>query len=203
MVKVKMGFLKLSVPEQIERARLIATGVTGNPAFPVPDPSMADFNISIDALEVAYNASRTDSVQMAIMRLRRKEMLAMVRRLAAYVQATSAGNEEIILSSGFDVVRRGAPLGPVGQVLNLRVKAGGAPGSLRLVWNTVVGAGAYQVQISETNLPDSFELVRIAIATRADVNGLVPGKVYYVRVGAVGREEYGAWSAVVTANAKI
>lgn len=202
-MKLKMGFIGLSVPSVIERSRLITGAMTGNVNFPTPDPTLADVVTATDALEVSYNASRTDSVEMAIMRLRLKDLMNLIRKLAAYVQATSGGNEESILSSRFDVVYRGAPLGPVGQVLNLRIKPGSVPGSIRVLWNSVVGAGAYQVQISTTNVPDSFQLVRIAIRTNADLNGLIPGDVYFIRIGAVGRDEYGAWSDVGTVNARI
>lgn len=204
MAKVKMGFSRLSIPEQIGRSRWINTSMAGNVALPNPNPTLADHAAATDALEVAYNDSRSgDKDKMAIMRLRQKELMSSNRKLAAYVQDESGGDEEIILSSGFDVVRRGAPL-YVGQVLNLRTRGGVNPGSIRAIWGKVAGASAYIVEISGTEPnSESFTLNRVVINTRQDITGLTPGAMYWVRVTAVGRSGYGLPSDPSVTNASI
>lgn len=205
MARVKMGFFNLSIPNQIERSRLIAGKMTANLNFPFPNPSVASMENAIDDLEVAYNQSRTgDSVWVAIMKLRRKDLMEMVRRMASYVQAESQGDEEKILSSGFDVVRRGVPLPPVGQVQNLRLKSGSEPGSIRVLWNKVKGSFCYMIEISDEGMsPESFELYRVVGKTRWDIIGLEPGGVYWVRISAVGCSGYGAPSAIAVASARL
>src|SRR4051812_24868772 len=106
MSKVVMGYSNLSVSDQIERSRDIKGKITGNVNYATPNPTMLAFGTAIDALEVAYNASRNrDKVAMETMRLRRAELLALVVTLAAYVQEASGGDGEKILTSGFYVRR--------------------------------------------------------------------------------------------------
>src|SRR5437762_1048104 len=120
MARVKLGFSGLSVPAQIERGRSIVVEMSGNANFPTPNPALAGVTTAINALETAYNESRgRDKVKMDIMRLRRAEFLNLMRTLGAYVQETTAGDEEEILSSGFAVVTRG-PKPPVGKILGLQ-----------------------------------------------------------------------------------
>ncbi|MBL0309038.1 MAG: fibronectin type III domain-containing protein [Bacteroidetes bacterium] len=204
MSKVKMGFAGLSIPSQIERSRWIVTRITGNPNYPTPIPSLADLTTATDALEVAYNDSRNgDKNLMVIMRLRQKAMLDIIRKLAAYVQDESAGDEEAILSSGFGVVQRGGPL-YVGQVLNLRTKGGVNSGTIRAVWDKVTGAGAYIVEVSDTGpAGESFTQYRVVIGSRMDITGLNPGGLYWIRVTAVGRSGYGLPSDPSVHNASV
>ena len=54
MSRVKQGFSGLSVPEQVERARLIVTKTTGNASYTTPNPALADVSAAATALETAY-----------------------------------------------------------------------------------------------------------------------------------------------------
>ena len=79
MSKVKMGFYGLSVPEQIERARHIHDEMTGNTNYTTPVPALTIVDGAITALETAYNNSRgRDKNEVAIMNLRRKELLVII-----------------------------------------------------------------------------------------------------------------------------
>ena len=87
MAKLKMGFDKLTVPSQVERARNIINSISGNANFTTPNPTLADVTTANNALETAFNESRyRDKNKVATMRLRRKELLFLITQLAAYVQ---------------------------------------------------------------------------------------------------------------------
>ncbi|MBL0309195.1 MAG: fibronectin type III domain-containing protein [Bacteroidetes bacterium] len=202
-MKLKMGFLGLSIAEVIDRSTLIVTKMTGNPNFPTPDPTLADVTTAADALLAAYNNSRDGGKTLtATMRLRLKELMELNRKLAAYVQAESSGGEEIILSSGFDVVRRGDPT-QVAQVHNLRLQHGIPVGSIRAIWDRVVGAGAYVVELSDTDANGPFSFHLCTLKTRLDFTGLVPGKLYWIRIYAVGRHSTGLPSDISVHTASI
>lgn len=132
------------------------------------------------------------------MRLRRKEMLALIRQLGAYVQSASGGDEQKILSSGFDTVAVAGSRPPVGQVYNLRLKEGTWTGQIRALWNKVPGAVCYEVHLSEALHGDSFRHYRTVCKTRFVLTDLEPGRIYYVRIIAVGRRGYGAFSDIGT-----
>jgi hypothetical protein len=105
MSKVKVGLRGLTVPELIERGRLVTRNMSGNLNFPLPIPALSEVNSGIDDLEIAYIDSRgRDKDKVALMRVRKKRVVFLLNQLAAYVQVASQGDEGRILSSGFDVV---------------------------------------------------------------------------------------------------
>lgn len=198
-MRIKIGFSKLSILAQIARARDIVNDMTGNSNFLTPVPALADVTAAIDALDLAFTEALTrDQNKIAIRNIRRKELLVLTSQLAYYVQDVSGGDEEIILSSGYGVVRRGN-LDPVGQVLNLRTRNGVHLGSFGALWDRVTGAGAYIVEISDDG--ETFRLFQVVLQTRVEVTDLVPGQLCYVRVTAVGRTGHGVPSDVSVHNA--
>ena len=200
MAKVKIGFNGLSVTEQIERARLIVTKMTGNSNFTTPNPSLATVSTAATALETAYNNSRGgDKTQMAIMRLRRKELLALMVQLGAYVQETSAGDEEVILSSGFDIVRPRTPKPEVaGEVRDVQVSDGSVSGAVKVTWQKADNAVIYVVMISMSADFANAEPKGITTKTQKEIDDLNAGTTYYVRVLALGRERAGPLSETVS-----
>lgn len=190
-MRLKLGFSGLSIPAMIVRARNIIAKITGNIFFPNPNPTLADATSAVDATEVAYNdAIYGGKILKSILYLRVFAMLNIFRRMGAYVQAESGGDEEIILSSGFDVVRRGEPI-IVGQVINLRTVDGPYVGSIHAIWDPVRGARAYIVEISDVSQNGPYSQYLVVVKTRIDIIGLEAGKAYWVRVTAVGRSGYG------------
>ncbi len=196
MSKIKIGFSTLDVPKQIERSRLIQTAMTGNASYATPVPSLATVKTATDNLEASYNESRgRDKNKVQIMKLRRAEMLALIIQLAAYVQSTSNGDKETILSSGFDVITRGVPQPPVGQVLNLRVSKGTVSGTVKLLWDRMPGARVYVIEVSTDPFgPETFEPRGVSTKSRFELDKLKPGNKYWMRVAAIGLNGLGDWS---------
>lgn len=196
MSKVKIGFSKLQVPQQVERSRLITTRMTGNANFATPVPTVADVIAATNALETAYNESRgRDKNKVQIMRLRRAEMLALIVQLAGYVQSITEGDGEKILSSGFDVVRRGEPQPPVGKVLNVRASNGPLSGAIKLLWNKTTGVRVYIVEYTtDPIVPGGFREHSITSKTRIVMFDFTPGTKYWLRVAAIGKDGRGDWS---------
>ncbi len=199
MAKVKMGFRGLSVPMQVERSRLIQTLMAGNANFPIPNPALSVLKSATDALETGYNESRgRDKDKMAIMRIRRKELLDLIRLEAAYVQNASGGDEEKILSSGFDIVRHGVASLPVGQVQNLRLIYTDMSGVLKARWNRLPNARIYFIEVADEQQPGNFIQKGTATKTTFEIKNLTPGKIYYVRVAGIGRLGKGDYSYVIS-----
>ncbi|MBL0310106.1 MAG: fibronectin type III domain-containing protein [Bacteroidetes bacterium] len=205
MAKVKLGFYGLTVPEQSLRLIHIIKEMTGNVNFPNPSPTLAVMLQAARDLSKAYEMSRNrDKEQVAIMNLRRAELLELVRQLGAYVQMASMGDVEKILSSGFGVAELPAARPPVAQVQKIRVRQWSSLGSLRAIWGKVTAAEAYEVQLSDSGPEDKFFKHYITvIGSRLTIKDLVPGKIYWVRVRAVGRRGAGLWSNVSVQTASI
>ena len=200
MAKVKIGFSGLDVPQQVERTRLIKGKMTGNANYTSPNPTLAAVTVANDALETAYNASRGhDKVKLVEMRLRRKDLLFLIGQLASYVQEASGADGEVILSSGFDLVKDKTPKPKVaGEVHNLRLIDGSNSGKIKALWNKATDAVMYQVEISQ--MADFSMLAKRTFTskTQKEISGLTTGLTYYVRITALGKEEEGPVSASVT-----
>ncbi len=196
MSKVKIGFSGLTVPEQIERARNIETKITGNPLYPTPVPPLAVVNGAITALENAYNESRgRDKNKVAAMKLRRKELLFIMGQEAAYVQEASGGNQEAILSSGFDVVSPKTPRPDIaGPVNDVRVKSGSTNGKIHANWDKASDAVMYVVLVSLSADFSNPEPKGITTKTQKEIGEFASGTNVWVAIRGLGREEAGPQS---------
>ena len=193
MATVKMGFSRLTIPEQIERMRLIVTMMTGNANFPSPSPKLDVMAAAATTLETAYNEARNrDKIKVAAMYARRKELLQLVLELAGYVQQATQGDGEKILSSGFFVRSQGAPKpNTAGEVTNLRLSDGPASGSLLSKWDAASNAVIYVIETATD--ADFKDAKYFAITTRTQkvISGFTVGSTIWVRVRGLGKEKPG------------
>ncbi len=193
MSKVKIGFSNLTVPEQIERTRLIISNMTGNANYPAPAPSLIDLNTAVDALETAYNESRgRDKTKIVIMNLRRKELAYLVSQEAAYVQQASGGDAEKILSSGFEIRKEPEPKSDTaGEVINLRLSDGTVSGKVRVDFDRARDAVLYVVMVSKDADPNKTEPQGFTSRTYKEIGDFSAGSKICVQVMALGRENPG------------
>lgn len=200
MSKVKIGFSGLSVPSQIERARNIVTLMTGNPVYTTPNPTLPEITLAVNALETAYNESRNrDKTKMAIMRLRRKDMLYLMVQEASYVQDASGGDQEKILSSGYPVVGAKTPHPVIaGEVTNVRLSDGHVSGSIRIDWDKADNCVLYVILISLDIDFTKAEPKGITTKTHKEIGGLTVGTRYWIKIVPLGREEMGPMSEPVS-----
>ncbi len=196
MSKVKIGFSKLTVPQQVARGRLITSSMTGNASFPTPSPALAVVDGKIDELETAYNESRgRDKDKTAIMRLRRKEMLFLIVQLGAYVQQASDGDEEVILSSGFDVVAAGTPRPDTGgEVTGIDLTDGSQENTIKVEWDKATDAVLYLLETSATPDFSNGEFAGGTTRTQKEIGPFAPGSTVWIRIFAFGRENPGPHS---------
>ncbi len=200
MSKVKMGFYGLSVPEQIERARHIHDEMTGNTNYTTPVPALTIVDGAITALETAYNNSRgRDKNEVAIMNLRRKELLVIISQLAAYVQEASGGDAEKILSSGYAVAKAKTPHpDTAGAVNNVRLSDGSVSGKIRVDFDKADNAVLYVIITSLSADMSNKEPKGITSKTHKEIGNFDPGTTVWVKVIALGREEPGSPSETVS-----
>ena len=201
MSKVKIGFSGLSVPEQIERGRLIIGKMTGNANYTTPSPTLVVVGGAADALETAYNASRGhDKELVALMKLRRIDLLFVIGQLAAYVQLTSDGDEEKILSSGFSV-RSARVIHPdiAGPVFNVQLTDGSNSGKIKVTWDEASDAVIYILEGSTSiDFPGNDNVLGCTTRTQKEIGGLTPGTRYWIKVRALGKEEGGPESEAIS-----
>jgi hypothetical protein len=203
MAKVSLNLSRLSVPERLALAQQIITAMTGNANFATPNPPLTELTTLLAAANTktqAAEAARQAAIQATTERNTALDALMAALTLeAAYVQNASGGNPAIIQSAGMNVAGAAAPVGPVGQVLNLALSAGDAERQLDAQWDPVRGASNYELQTSPDPVTaTSWSLYGSAPASKTVVSGLTSGARMWVRVRAVGAAGPGPWSDPAT-----
>ena len=177
----------------IGSARVIA-GMTGNPAFPTPTPSVA----TVVAARNAYTAAVTAGLDSRLGRSQRAKMraalVALLRQLAHYVEDNSAGDRALLMSSGFPLQRDRSPIGPLGAPTEVRMVKGKVSGTAIARCRKMGGARAYQWRIAPAATPTAWSPVVTTFCAHAQFEGLPAMTVYVVQVCAIGTAGTGDWS---------
>ena len=181
-------------------AQSIKNGMTDNPNFPNPTSPLNELQKDIDELNIGIvnckNGTKEDTV---IKNNKRTALESLLKKLANYVQDTSNGDEAMILSSGFDIVRKAAPVGPLPRVTGIEITAGTSRGSLNLKWNVVENAYTYNIEYIEVPSSETSERKRISTSRSSyTIPNLKRGQLYAFQIVAVGSDPTQNWSDEVT-----
>jgi len=194
MSNVKLGFGKLPIPMKIQVTRNIVVQTAASGAFVTPDPPLATITTAVDALETAYENSRDGGkAKTAFMYLQEKELTGLMTKLVAYVQATSGGDETIILLAGMSVKSPKTPPQPLDAPQNLRVIMGRLAGDITPKWKNLLSCRLYMV---ETSI-DGITWVSAGNSTKATItlSGFTSGSKVWVRAAGVNAKGQGPWSS--------
>jgi hypothetical protein len=202
IVKAAIGFLTQAGDDRlIGDVQGAINGLTDNPNFPTPAPTLKTVTTAltafIDAVAAAVNGGR---VETAAKKARRAELVSLMRQLAAYVTLTADGDLEKLLSSGFpyqkpDRTRVGILPAPTAPTLRF----GGKSGQLDATVSPIYGAGSYNWRVALASSPTTFVQTAQTVGGRYSFQGLTPGQAYSVEVNAVGAAGPGDWSDASTA----
>ena len=183
-------------------ALLVLVCLKNNPLFPKPPVSLAD----LAALQTAYQAAMSAATlggpaDRAAFREARGALVAALRRIAAYIHSLGLTKESEVLSSGFDLAvwdtRQKPLLTPVLVRLDNSVST-----QLSLKMRAVANARVYEVQFSADGGQTWQDLGIFQHTKGIMLAGLTPGKVYALRVRAVGGStRYSGWSTAISCMA--
>jgi hypothetical protein len=128
--------------------------------------------------------------------LKRNELKVLLTELGSYVQDECKGDEDKILSSGFEVARQGSPYGILPAPVGLLAKPGIIIGTVLLQWKRLQGARSYVIQMNaaDPNVEASWEGQGTSTHSRFIAEGLTSGQVYWFRVRALGAAGEGGQS---------
>jgi hypothetical protein len=174
------------IPVIVETVRRIVIMMTGNAFFTTPNPPLAGITAQVDILDTLEQETQHGGTDKnTLKRLAKAKLLNMMTSLTSYVQTTSQGDEDQVLSAGFELKRTPAPLGMLLPPSNVRAVYGLHPGEVILRWAGVYGSKEYFVQMSANPVQaDSWTDVTRGHTgkNRLVVTGLTPGQVYYFRI---------------------
>ena len=198
MSYAKLGLDGLTVPAKIQYLRRLAAGVTGNPNFAKPLPTVAQLTAEADNLEALYNdaqAARLASKTKTSLQDDQNSVVdGLVSQLASYVDSASAGDAAKIASAGFEVRATPVPVGELPAPTDLQVLPSEHAGSADVSWKSVYGARAYSIARAAEAPALEWGVIGTSTKKQASLNSMVSGQKYWFRVAAVGAAGQSAWS---------
>ncbi|MCZ4409103.1 fibronectin type III domain-containing protein [Cryomorphaceae bacterium 1068] len=205
MAIIKAGVASLSTKSLVLFTRKLINRMTGNTNFPTPTPDLADIQTKLDEFVVlateAEDGTKRDRVARDTVG---KELKEMLRVLANYVAMVAAGDENIILSSGFDVRNEAEPAPPLTIPAALKALRSSHSGVVELDWDPVPNALTYRIMMttSDPNLVEAeWTTGALTSKSKAEINNLTAGQYYWFKVQAVGRSGMSGYSDPATVMA--
>ncbi|MBI5687409.1 MAG: fibronectin type III domain-containing protein [Verrucomicrobia bacterium] len=197
--KVLVGFTHAPDPVLVETARGVLKCMTGNPAFPEPPVTMLALEAAINEFSAGL-AAQFQGGTMATTHKKntRDALVALLRRLAAYVQASCNGDLAPLLSSGFQAATPSRARQPLDAPGIPRLTNGNS-GQLMAKIKPVPNAKCYETRYAVVRTDGAvgpFQFSDISADSRAiALNNLTPGTLYEVQIRAVGGSTgYSGWS---------
>ncbi len=201
----KTGLANLTPTALVEKGRNHVECCTGNPVLTLPTDFLKDLGDACDALDAANitvqnNGGKQDRIRRAT---RKKELEAIIRLLAKYVEVQCDGVGEKIISTGFDLCKTPQPVGVLDAPPNLRAERGNQRGDVVLRWGAKRGRTVYSLQINSGDPKVESDWKWAASTTRNShtLTGLVTDKEYFFRVRANSAAGAGKLSDVAASKA--
>lgn len=202
---IKSNFNSLTSTRFVAQVEQIITAMTGNADFPEPWPATVPTLAQIQADFAAFQTELTatsagDKTRIVARNAARSRLANDLNQLAYHVQTVAQDDATKLVASGFPLRQpRGGnhtPL-PLPAPDRFQLVRGPVSGTVIVSSGRVEGAGSYDVQTTtgdptvEANWigAGSYKTCR-----RIQLEGLVPGKVYSVRIRALGSAGPGAWT---------
>lgn len=180
------------------------TRMTGNLNFTDPSPLPAEMLAAYTAFQqkcASTSAAYAAYLDEVAGRDESRVFLeTMMRRRAAYVQDTSNGNRQVILSSGLEVNNSPVPVGVLPPPTMLHAELNGTAGVIRLTWIPIARARGYLVQCSRDVTPRVWELEGSTGKARFEKQ-FVLGETYVFRVATQGTNGLSYWSPEIIRGA--
>jgi hypothetical protein len=197
--KVSIGFLSRDTDAKLgsDTARII-TGLTGNAAFPTPNPTVAELTTALNAFLTAVTAAHDSKVGRVQRTQQRANLCTLLRALAHYVDVASLGDLPTLLSSGFTAQQPRKPVGPLPAPVNLRFVRGKVSGTATARCNKEPRATAYQWRCAPAATPTAWLPVVTTPSAHYLFQGLMPLTIYIVEVCTVGTAGTSNWSETAT-----
>ena len=199
--KAIIGFSNFTAAELGPVAQFILERMSENAAvFPSPNVSMATLGALVGDYQakLSARASRATADVVAL-NAARAGLETVLGRLGIYVNGVAQGDAAVVEKSGFPSYSTARPAlaGPPAAPRNLRLGRGGVSGSVLARYLSQRGWATHEVQTNTGN-PDNeadWHGAGIFQGQKAELTGLTPGTLVWVRVRTVGlKGVMGDWS---------
>jgi hypothetical protein len=177
--------------------------MSGNPAFPDPPISTEMLEQALDEFSLAIqDQAKGGTLATAVRNNARRKVMELLSRLARYVEDKSSNDLPALMSSGFPARNRSRAQVQFPKAVILKITARRS-GQLNLQVRAIPNARCYQVVCAEVGphgvLGPERDAGLFTNSRSIPIGGLTPGKVYSLRVRAIGGSTgSGDWSDPVS-----
>lgn len=184
--RIVLDFVRIPVAQKTEFGKGVISKIKNNPKFPTPDVAIDDLEVKTVLLESRSVAALSGGKEAkALLHQTEEEWNDLMRKMAKYVDRIADGDDAIILSAGFNLVKQPAPaVRP-----EFSVELGDKSGTVSIRRQAVDGARSYiwQYCIGEMPVTNDTDWVTAQVTSKASVEltGLVPLSKYWFRSAAV------------------
>ena len=196
-IKPSVAFINSDSDQTLisDTTRIIA-GLTKNPAYPAPAPTLAGVQAALNTFSDACTAAAGGGLALtAAKNAARVPLGALLRELASYVHVACKNDWQKLLTSGFPTQKPSRqPVGPLPAPAGLTLANGTLSGELDAWATPVPGAVLYSWQVALASAPDKPALTTQTTAASATFPGLTPATEYQVIMNAIGTAGPSDWT---------
>ena len=188
MNKIKVGLRNLKCQDKIALVLRIQTGLEKTQAFQGAMELIEELEKSRMLLEKAIEISAFgDQRAIASRNLFERRIDDLIRKAAAYVNHESNGDESLIIAAGFELRKTNNIPSDLNEPQGLKIERTENSGQLKLNWKPVKNSRNYMVQVG-LKIPSKKTNWETHFSTRSTctIDALKPGKIYRIRILAVG-----------------
>lgn len=175
---VKVGLTGLKTSDLVAKSIHVESKMESNPLYANPTPTLADLTAARQELEIRMSAAAMgDRSAISLRKDQEKVLKTLLQKMASYVQIAS-NSESDILTSGFEVRRKGEAVGNLSRPAALDAKRTDSEGVVQLSWKAVHGSQHYLVEMTTKDpLTGSVEWALLAYTSKSnqEVSNLTPG----------------------------
>lgn len=196
IVKPSISFLTAdSDPVLVTDVATIVTSMTNNTNYPTPAPALALITTTNDDFADAIAAAADGGKQLTSAKdAKRRELVALMRQLASYVQVACNSDMTKLLSSGFPVQKPDRTPATVPPTPETPKPSQGRTGEAIPVTKPVQFAYIYNWRVALASKPNEYVQHAQSTGARTVFDGLTPGQVYNFECNAVGTAGTSDWS---------
>ena len=199
--KVCVDFSKHNYPNKTlnVKSTTITEDLTNNPNFPTLADKVALLKSKNEIFgELLAKVENGNKQMTAEKNQARVDLEEILRSIALNVQDISQGDEVKILSTGFDINRKAAPVGVLERVVNVKVNQSKISGSLDVTWNVLEHAKSYIVRYAKFPFSDdSSYQYKTCTKHKLAIDNLEKATKYIIQVAGVGAAPERVWSVEV------
>jgi hypothetical protein len=192
--RISLKFARYKIAQLIVGGRHIVTMLTGNPKFPTTAPTLAAVTAVLDTLEAAQDAALGgDRVAISALKDAKVTTIATLRQLSTSVQNQAEGDRTALLSSGFELNKVPAPIGPLPPPGAPKLTRGKNDGEIKARVTKPNGTKSVNWRIALASAPTVY--LEMASSSKGSYlfTRLTAGQIYLVQASLVGTSNTTSW----------